>query len=123
MANFISEEDLASLVASAVPLLDDDHSGFNGYGDYKLALKTSPYQPGHIIYVDVDGFDKPPRRALVRSIKLERYNFEWVNHVWGVIEKKDGSGFARMNRHIKRGYVTRGYQKARALGLLPPDDE
>ncbi len=124
MANYIGHAELESLAQNATVLLDDDSSGYDGYSDYRTAKATSPWQKGTIVFADLDGLDNPPRRVLVHGVKLDRpttglYAYEYVNHAYGFVEKKDGSGWARMYRHITRGDITRGYEKARKLGLVP----
>lgn len=125
------------LAAKATLLLDNDSSDYDGFGyDYngndryeqlrfarERAAATSPWKPGHIVYADLHGDDAPPVKVLVLRLHLEWSDRadEFVNHIMGFPMRSNGKGFTRLRRRVFRGDITRGYEKARNLGLLPAE--
>lgn len=128
----VDKATIDALAANARLLLNNDHANYDGVvykNDFdarmearKRARESSPFQPGLIVYADIKGFDEPPQRVLVWRIEIEWSDriCEYVDHIVGFIEKKDGT-WGVMPRHVKRGEITRGYEKARKLGLIPED--
>lgn len=81
------QEEIDALAASATLLLDDDHANYDG-GSYRSAKATSPYQRGHIVYALID---VQPVLVLVDSLSIKlSHNYEYVNHLIGYVQRKDG---------------------------------
>lgn len=142
MPRHAQEQDVVdALAAKATLLLDNSSDKYDGIRDFddsiadpderrydsikrgrEKAKATSPWQVGHIVWADLHGDGKPPVQVLVRSLRIEwsDHSCEYVNHVEGYPMRVDGK-FSRRSRRVWRGDITRGYEKARALGLLPKD--
>jgi hypothetical protein len=117
------QEWVDALAATGTMLADDDNSDFDGddigIAGRRKAVETSPWQKGSIVYADLKGYDEPPQLVLVYAVRIEWSErlYSWVNHAEGFVQRKDGK-FGRVPRKVHRGDITRGYEKARARGLI-----